>query len=125
MRNIRDEYTREYLATRGRKAVMSNDAIDTLSDLFITRGITLFIYSDNGPKSVSGLLRIWLLISGATESFIGPGNPWENGYIRSFDRKFKDEPFNRGTSDTLPDAKAVSEKRRKRHNASGLRGSLG
>lgn len=48
--NIIDEYTRECLAIRVKRKITANDVIDTLTDLFITRGTPRFIRSDNGPE---------------------------------------------------------------------------
>ena len=95
MLNIIDEYTRECLAIRVRRTIKANDVIDTLSDLFITRGTPRFIRSDNGPEFVAELLRTWLFNLGVTTTFIEPGSPWENGYIESFNGKFRDELLNR------------------------------
>ena len=69
---IIDEYTRECLAIRVRRTIKANDVIDTLSDLFITRGTPRFICSDNGPEFVAELLRSWLFNLGVTTAFIEP-----------------------------------------------------
>lgn len=75
MLNIIDEYTRNCLAIRVDRKIKANDVIDTLSDLFITRGIPQFIRSDNGPEFVAELLRTWLHNLGVTTAFIEPGSP--------------------------------------------------
>jgi transposase InsO family protein len=43
----------------GRK-ITASEVIDTLADLFIQRGSSKFIKSDNGPEFVAELLRQWL-----------------------------------------------------------------
>ena len=83
MLNIIDEYTGECLAIRVRRTIKANDVIDTLSDLFITRGTPRFIRSDNGPEFVAELPRTWLFDLGVTTVFIEPGSPWENGSTSS------------------------------------------
>ncbi len=50
MLNIIDQYTRECLAIRVKRKITANDVIDTLKDLFITRGTPRFIRSGNGPE---------------------------------------------------------------------------
>jgi transposase InsO family protein len=37
--------------------------------------------------------------------FIDPGSPWENGYIESFNGKFRDELLDRESFTTLMEAK--------------------
>ena len=125
MLNIIDEYTRECLAIRVRRTIKANDVIDTLSDLFITRGTPRFIRSDNGPEFVAELLRTWLFNLGVTTAFIEPGSPWENGYIESFNGKFRDELLNREIFDTLLEAKVVTEEWRKQYNTVRPHSSLG
>ena len=55
--NILDEFSRECLAIVVERKLNSNDVIDVLSDLFITRGIPAYIRSDNGPEFVAQAVR--------------------------------------------------------------------
>jgi putative transposase len=48
--NIIDEFTRECLASWVSRRLKSIDVIDVLSDLFILRGVSGHIRSDNGPR---------------------------------------------------------------------------
>ncbi len=125
MLNIIDEYTRKCLAIRVDRKIKANDVIDTLSDLFITRGIPQFIRSDNGPEFVAELLRTWLHNLGVTTAFIEPGSPWENGYIESFNGKFRDELLNREVFDTVMEARVVTEEWRIQYNTVRPHSSLG
>lgn len=125
MLNIIDEYTRKCLAIRVDRKIKANDVIDTLSDLFITRGIPRFIRSDNGPEFVAELLRTWLHNLGVTTAFIEPGSPWENGYIESFNGKFRDELLNREVFDTVMEARVVTEQWRIHYNTIRPHSSLG
>jgi transposase InsO family protein len=101
MLNIIDEYTRECLAIRVDRRITANDVIDTLADIFVRRGTPQFIRSDNGPQFVAQLVREWLQRLGVRTAFIEPGSPWENGYIESFNGKFKDELLNGEIFDTI------------------------
>lgn len=51
--NIIDEFTREALAIRVKRKLSSNDVMDSLTDLFILRGPSAFIRSDNGPEFIA------------------------------------------------------------------------
>jgi transposase InsO family protein len=109
MLNIIDEYTRECSAIRVDRKITANDVIDTLADVFIRRGTPQFIRSDNGPEFVAQLIRQWLQDLGVQTAFIEPGSPWENGYIESFNGKFRDELLNGEIFDTLIEARVITE----------------
>ena len=90
MLNVLDEFTRESLAIRVRRKLSSADVIDVLIDLFILRGIPVYIRSDNGPEFVAEAVRRWIAAVGARTAFIEPGSPWENGCIESFNTRLRD-----------------------------------
>ncbi len=48
--------------------------------------------------------------------FIEPGSPWENGYIESFNGKFRDEFLNRKLLDTLLEARVLTARWRWEYN---------
>ena len=92
---IIDEYTRECLAIRAGRSLQSPDVIETLSDLMTARGVPACLRSDNGPGFAAGAVREWLGGVGAKTRCIGPGSPWGNGYVESFNGKLRDELLER------------------------------
>jgi putative transposase len=56
---------------------------------------------------------------------IEPGNPWENGYIESFNGKLRDELLNGEVFDSLLEAKVIIERWRKGYNTERPHSSLG
>jgi hypothetical protein len=36
-------------------------------------------------------VRKWINAVGAKTAYIEPGSPWENGYVESFNARFRDE----------------------------------
>ena len=50
-----------------------------------------FIRSDNGPEFICRSLGEWLKEQDIKTLYIGPGNPWQNGYVESFHDKFRRE----------------------------------
>jgi putative transposase len=46
---------------------------------------------NNGPEFVSKAVDQWAARSGVSLRFIDPGKPMQNGYIESFNGKFRDE----------------------------------
>jgi len=55
--SVVDEHTRECLALKVDRGITSEDVIDTLSELFATRGVPRHIRSDNGPEFIAQTLR--------------------------------------------------------------------
>ncbi len=125
MLNIIDEYTRECLAIRVDRKITANDIIDTLADVFIRRGTPQYIRSDNGPEFVAEIIRQWLKDLGVQTAFIEPGSPWENGYIESFNGKFRDELLNGEIFDTVIEARVITERWRNRYNKIRPHSALG
>jgi putative transposase len=116
MLNVIDEYTRECLAIRIDRKITSNDVVEALAELFVTRGTPAHIRSDNGPEFVADTVRSWLGRLGVKTLFIEPGSPWENGYVESFNGKFRDELLNGEIFDTITEAKVVTERWRNTYN---------
>ena len=111
-----DEHTRECLALRVDRGLTSEDVINTLADLFQTRGIPKCIRSDNGPEFVSKAIRSWLERLGIEVLYIAPGSPWENGYVESFHSKIRDEFLNRELFENLRSTQAQTETWRDDYN---------
>ena len=84
--------------------------------MFVFRGIPEYIWSDNGSEFASKVVRDWLNCLGVKTLFIEPRNPWENGYVESFNRKLRDELLNREIFTTLTEAKILIEQWRKEYN---------
>ena len=119
MLTIVDEYTRECLAIDVERKLGSNDVLDRLADLFVHRRTPDYIRSDNGPEFTAHAVRRWLERVGVKTLFIEPGSPWENGYVESFNGKFRDEFLNGEMFYTLMEAKILIERWRRFYN--GLR----
>ena len=109
MLNVIDEFTRECLAIRIARKLNGTDVIDTLSDLFILRGVPGHVRSDNGPEFIAKAVQTWITAVGAKTAYIAPGSPWENGYIESFNAKLRDELLNGEIFYTLKEAKIIIE----------------
>ncbi|MDP6680655.1 MAG: IS3 family transposase [Pelagibacteraceae bacterium] len=123
--NIIDEYSRECLAIRVKRKLNSTDVIDTLTDLFILRGIPAYIRSDNGPEFVAQAVRDWIKAVGAKTAYIEPGSPWENGYCESFNARFRDECLNGEIFYTLKEAQIIIEQWRRHYNTVRPHSALG
>ena len=104
---------------------MIEEVIETLSDLFVQRGVPEYLRSDNGPEFVAQTLRDWLARLRVQTLYIEPGSPWENGYIESFNGKLRDELLNLEIFDTLYEAQVLIERWRMQYNTRRPHSSLG
>ena len=125
MLNIIDEFTRECLTIRIGRKLKAVDVIDTLSDLFILRGVPRPHSIRQRPEFVAKAVREWIAAVGARTAYIMPGSPWENGYCESFNSKLRDELLNGEIFYTLEEAKVVIEGWRRHYNTVRPHSALG
>ena len=125
MLTIMDEFTRESLVIRVKRKLKSLDVLETLADLFETRGMPKYIRSDNGPEFIAKKLRNWFKPLNIFPLYITPGSPWENGYIESFNGRLRGELLNGELFYTLKEAQIIIEKWRKEYNTIRPHSSLG
>ncbi len=123
--NVIDEFTRECLAIRVARKLNSIDVIDVLSDLFILRGVPGHIRSDNGPEFIAQAVQNWIKAVGAQTAYIAPGSPWENGYVESFNARFRDELLDGEIFYSLTEAQVIIESWRRHFNTMRPHGSIG
>ncbi len=124
MLNVVDEFTRECLAIRIARKLNSTNVIDVLSDLFFLRGVPGHIRSDNGPEFIAKAVQDWITAVGAKTAYIAPGSPWENGYIESFNARWRDELLDGEIFYSLKEAQIIVESWRPHYNTVRPHGSL-
>jgi len=122
---IVDEHTRECLAIDVERRMNHQHVLAQLTNLFITHGVPDYIRSDNGSEFTAKAVREWLGRVGVKTLYIAPGSPWENGYIESFNGKFRDELLNGEIFDTLLEAKVLTERWRREYNTIRPHSALG
>jgi transposase InsO family protein len=120
-----DEYSRECLALVVARRFRATDVLETLADLFVSRGTPDNLRSDNGPEFTAGLVRTWLQALDVQTLFIERGSPWENGYAESFNGKLRDELLARETFYTLTEARILLERWRRQYNTIRPHSALG
>ncbi len=119
-----DEFTRECLAIEVARSFTARQVVEILRYLFAVRGVPKYIRSDNGPEFVAKELCKWLDQADVETLFIAPGSPWENGYVESFNGKFRDELLNRELFLSLAEARWVVDRWRLDYNHCRLHSSL-
>jgi len=120
-----DEFTRECLAIEVSRSFTAKQVVEVLRYLFAVRGAPKFIRSDNGPEFVAEAVRKWIKAVGAKTAYIEPGSPWENGYIESFNARFRDELLNGEIFYSLREAQIVIEQWRIHYNTKRPHSALG
>ncbi len=121
---IVDEFTRECIALEVDRKITSDDFIDVLVDLFAIRGVPSFIRSDNGPEFIARRVRKFLGSIDVGTSYIEPGSPWQNGYVESFNSRFRDECLSCEEFTTVQEARVIIEHWRQSYNHRRPHGSL-
>jgi len=120
-----DESTRECLAIDVERRADSMSVLERLAALFVERGVPDSIRSDNGSEFTARLVRSWLQRLGVKTLFIEPASPWENGYVESFNGRFRDEFLKGEIFYTLWEAKVLIEQWRQEYNQVRPHSALG
>lgn len=92
--NIVDDFSREALAVEPGTSLPGSVVVRVLDEISRTRGYPKRIVIDNGPEFVGRALDTWAYTHNVKLSFIQPGKPMQNGFIESFNGKFRDECLN-------------------------------
>ena len=119
-----DEFTRENLAIEVARSFTARQVIDVLQYVFAVRGAPEFIRSDNGPEFVAREVVRWLDQASVKTLFIAKGSPWENGYVESFNSRFRDELLDRELFLGLEDARWVIDRWRLDYNHHRIHSAL-
>ncbi len=119
---VLDEYSRECLAIEVQRRLTSQGV---LGPLFLQHGCPAYIRSDNGPEFITHALCEWYQQLEVSPLFIEPGSPWENGYVESFNGKFRDELLNEELFCTLQEAQIIIERWRRLYNTCRPHSALG
>jgi putative transposase len=114
--NMVDDYTRECVAIEVDTSISGVRVVRVLEQVKQRRGLPRQIRSDNGPEFVSRAVDQWAYEQGLQWHTIQPGRPMENGYIESFNARFRDECLNENWFTDLPDARISIEQWRRDYN---------
>jgi putative transposase len=113
---IVDDFTRECPAVEVDTSIPGARVVRVLERLAFTRGLPKVIVSDNGSEFTGKVLDAWANRRGVKLHFIDPGRPMQNGFIESFNGKFRDELLDQNWFTDLADAKGKIESWRQTYN---------
>jgi putative transposase len=123
--NIVDEHTRQCLTIKAGRSITSEDAIDTLAELFAMHGVPKRLRCDNGPEFISKAIKNWLATIGVEVLYIEPGSPWQNGLCESFNSRLRDEYLQQTALMNMDDARMKARAWREDFNERRPHSSLG
>ncbi len=92
--NIVDDVTRVCLAAIPDTSISGKPVARELTMLIGARGKPRMIVSDNGTEFTSNAMLGWAKDHGVDWHYIAPGRPMQNGYIKSFNGRMRDELLN-------------------------------
>ncbi len=91
----------------------------------VFRGYPAAVRTDNGPEFTSRAFIAWTQEHRIRHLLIEPGKPMQNGYIESFNGKFRDECLNEHWFLSLADARRIVEGWREDYNRARPHSALG
>lgn len=122
---VEDAFTREALAIEVDTSLSGVRVARVLDRVTEERGaIPDVLMLDNGPELTSRALDQWAYERGVRLHFIDPGKPQQNGFIESFNGRFRDECLNEHWFLSLADAQRTVEDWRIDYNQSRPHSSL-
>lgn len=91
----------------------------------VFRGYPDMVRTDNGPEFTSRVFMAWAQTHGIRHILIQPGRPMQNGYIESFNGKFRDEHLNESWFETLQQARNAASTWKQDYNQVRPHSSVG
>lgn len=113
---IVDTFSRFSPALEPRYTFRGVDVVEVLERVCNEMGFPETIRVDQGSEFVSRDLDLWAYQRGVTLDFSRPGKPTDNGFIESFNGKFRTECLNTHWFMSLDDARAKMEDWRRDYN---------
>ncbi|MGI8727876.1 MAG: integrase core domain-containing protein, partial [Solirubrobacterales bacterium] len=114
--NIIDEFTRESLAIEVGRSFTADATVEVLAGLIVRLGAPANIRCDNGPELTAQALQSWCEDSGVATAYIDPGAPWQNGWVESFNARFRDEVLDCEIFCSVLEATVIAEDWRRSYN---------
>lgn len=103
--NIVDDCTKEAVDIVVDHSITGEYVVRVLEQAAIFRGLPAAIRTDQGPEFTGKALDQWAYRNGVELKLIQPGKPMQNGYVESFNGKFRDECLNEHWFTSLAEAR--------------------
>jgi putative transposase len=104
-----DDFTRECLGLVADSSLSGERVARELDQIAAVRGYPAMIVSDNGTELTSHAILRWQEDRAVLWHYIAPGKPQQNGFVESFNGRFRDECLNENLFRGLPAARRTIE----------------
>jgi putative transposase len=113
---VADDFSHECVSISVDWGISGQYVTRLLDRAAVFRGYPLAVRTDNGPEFTSRAFMGWAQTHGIRHILIEPGRPMQNGYIESFNGKFRDECLNEQWFETLMQARSAISAWRQDYN---------
>lgn len=120
-----DDFTRECLCLVADTSLSGVRVARELDAIIAARGRPALCVSDNGTELTSLAILQWAQERRVEWHYIAPGKPQQNGFVESFNGRFRDECLNEHLFKTLGEARRLIEEWRIDYNTTRPHTSLG
>lgn len=120
-----DDFSRECLALVVDTALSGFRVTRELDAVMAVRGKPSTIVSDNGTELTSMAVLKWCQQTGVEQHYIAPGKPMQNGFVESFNGRFRDEFLNETLFTNLVQARAATAAWKEDYNLNRPHSALG
>ena len=122
---VADDFSHECVDITADYGISGQYVTRLLDRAAVFRGYPQVVRTDNGPEFTSRAFMGWARTHGIRHILIEPGRPMQNGYIESFNGKFRDELLNEHWFETLHQARSAMAAWRKDYNEVRPHSSVG
>jgi putative transposase len=122
---LKDLFTHEALALHVDVSITGERVAEVLDRIKLVRGVAPAIVCDNGSEYTSKAMDQWAYRNGVDLKFIQPGKPTQNGFIESFNGKFRFECLEQHWFENLDQAREIIETWRNEYNTDRPNTALG
>ncbi len=122
---VADDFTHECVDIAVDYGISGQYVTRLLDRAALFRGYPAAVRTDNGPEFTCRAFIAWAQSHGVRHILIQPGRPMQNGYIESFNGKFRDECLNEHWFQTLQQARSEIAIWRQDYNEVRPHSSLG
>lgn len=120
-----DDHTRECLALVADTSLSGIRLVRELDVVIDRRGKPRTVVSDNGTEMTSMAVLRWCQETGVEWHYIAPGKPQQNGFVESFNGRFRDECLNETLFTGLGEARTAISAWKEDYNRHRPHSSLG
>ena len=113
---VADDFTHECVDITVDHGISGAYVVRVLDQAARFRGYPRAVRTDNGPEFTSRAFIAWTQQHGIQHLLIEPGRPMQNGYIESFNGKFRDECLNEHWFTSLAQSRDVIAEWRRDYN---------